>query len=326
MNATSRNKDRSSAAKARPANADKGSGAAPAVSRPLAGGARRRGLLGAALVAFVIGGTAYAWNRWGNEISSRPEYVLQPEGVEITSPPDWVRADVRAEVIRDGGLAGLSILDRQLTVKVAQAFSAHSWVENVSRVSKKKDRQARVIVELNYRKPVAMVEVVMDNQPGLLPIDAAGVLLPPEDFREQWRDYLRIAVPQAAPVGLVGTPWGQAYVHEAARIAAIFQDVWKTCGLYRIQLVPSGSENSTHIQPTFELHSRGGATVVWGRAPDLHSEADVKSAAGKVAAVLQYVQANGSLETANAQTRLDLREPAAATARTVSRLNQNLSP
>ncbi len=275
---------------------------------PLPGGGWRRALVGIALIVVPIGGAYYAWARWGPQIASGEDYVLKAESVQVTTPPSWVRADVRAEVIRDGGLTGLSLLDPQLTVKVAQAFSAHSWVENVSRVSK--HPKARVVVELTYRKPVAMVEVVLNNQPGLLPIDADATLLPPQDFTaEQTRDYLRIAVPDAIPTGPVGTAWGQGNVHEAARIAAVFQDEWKKCGLYRIQLVPGATADSTRIQPTFELQSRNGATVIWGRAPDLRSETDRKAALDKVAMVLRYVEENGSLESASPTTVLDVRLP-----------------
>jgi hypothetical protein len=276
---------------------------------------------GVVLIVALMGSACYAWHRWGSSITAGSDYVLQAEQVQITPPPSWIRADVRAEVVRDGALAGVSILDRQLTVKVAQAFAMHSWVEQVSRVSK--HHPARVTVELIYRKPVAMVEVVHNQRPGLLPIDADGVLLPPQDFcddegnpLEQMRDYLRIAVPHATPIGPVGTAWGQAEVHEAARIAAVFRESWKHCGLYRIQLVPSGSPDSTRIQPVFELHSRSGAAVIWGRAPDSRNDADTKTALAKVTAVLQYVQTHGSLEAAPPGIHLDLRPTATPAART----------
>jgi hypothetical protein len=282
---------------------------------PLPGAAWRQALIGLALVALPIGGAYYAWDRWGDQITADGDYVLRAESVQVTPPPAWVRADVRADVVRDGGLTGLSLLDPQLTVKVFQAFSAHSWVENVSRVSKgPPDSPARVVVEMTYRKPVAMVEVVLNGQPGLLPVDGDAILLPPHDFTaDQTREFLRIAVPHATPSGPVGTAWGQSEVHEAARIAVLFQDVWKKCGLYRIQLVPVGAADSTQIVPTFELQSRSGASVIWGRAPDLRNETDAKTALAKVASVLKHVEINGSLETAPATTTLDVRVPHSGT-------------
>jgi hypothetical protein len=93
----------------------------------------------------------------------------------------------------------------------------------------------------------------------------------------------------------------------------VFQDVWEKCGLYRIQLVPLGTADSTQIVPTFELQSRSGASVIWGRAPDLRNETEFKTAIAKVASVLKFVEANGSLETAPATTTLDVRVPHSGT-------------
>jgi hypothetical protein len=85
------------------------------------------------------------------------------------------------------------------------------------------------------------------------------------------------------------------------------------CGLYRIQLVPLGSADSTQIVPTFELQSRSGASVIWGRAPDLRNETEVKTAIAKVASVVKYVEANGSLESASPDYDLDVRVPHSGT-------------
>jgi hypothetical protein len=291
--------------------------ASEAVARllPLPNAAWRQVLIGVALIALPIGGAYWAWDRWGERITAEGDYVLRAESFQITQPPEWVQADVREEVIRDGSLEGLSLLDPQLTRKVFQAFAAHSWVENVSRVSKHPPGgTARVVIEMTYRRPVAMVEVELNGQPGLLPIDSEAILLPPHDFTTaHTRDYLRIAVPHAVPTGAVGTAWGQTEIHDAARIAAVFQEVWKKCGLYRIQLVPLGSADSTQIVPTFELQSRSGASVIWGRAPDLRNETEVKTALAKVASVVKYVEENGSLELASPDTILDVRVPHSGT-------------
>lgn len=289
---------------------------------PLPSAVWRQVVIGVAMILAPVALAYYAWDRWGPQILEHGDYALRTDRLQITDPPYWVRADVAGEVARDGALEGLSLLDPQLTVKVFQAFAAHSWVENVSRVSKHPPgRAASVVVEMTYRKPVAMVEVELNGVPGLLPIDAQAILLPPQDFLpsphdpqvDPTREYLRIAVPHAVPSGTVGTPWGQTEVHEAAHIAAVFQDAWKQCGLYRIQLVPLGSEDSTQIVPTFELQSRSGAAVIWGRAPDLRSESETKTAVAKVASVLKYVQQHGSLETAPPETILDVRVPHSGT-------------
>lgn len=278
------------------------------VLTPLRHSTGQRALVILAMVVAVPVGAIYAWQRWGDRIAKGPEYLLRPENIEITvEQPDWIKSDVRAEAVRDGSLGDLSILDKQLTVKVAQAFAMHSWVEQVTRVSK--HYPARVVVELTYRKPVAMVEVwTPKNGDGLLPIDINGVLLPPSDFTaEQTRDYLRISVPNAAPAGPVGTAWGDSRVAGAARIAAVFEGRWKALGLYRITARQADPISNSSPPSTYELLTKNGVRVIWGKPPAADSAVEAKAALAKVAKLAEYVESNGSLESMTEATEIDLR-------------------
>ncbi|NLF72526.1 MAG: hypothetical protein GX575_26120 [Candidatus Anammoximicrobium sp.] len=267
------------------------------------------------LVAGLLGSVFYGWQRMGPQIVQGPEYELHPDQIQIPPPPPWVRSDIRAETVRDGGLTGLSILDRDLTVKIARAFSLHTWVEDVRRV--KKEHPARVIVELVYRRPVAMVEVTMNERPGLLPVDLHGVLLPPGDFSaEQARDYLRISLPDATPTGPVGTPWGDPRVDGAARIAAVLSEHWKQLGLYRIAVEPGEAAASAVGEVTFVLSARRGAQVVWGAAPPSASGADAKASLAKVERLVAYVEQHGPLDGLNPDVHIDLTQIGAADPRT----------
>ena len=278
----------------------------------------RRLLVVLLLAAGLIGGASYGWQRLGPQIRQGPEYVLQADQIQIPPPPPWIRSDVRAETIRDGGLTGLSILDRDLTVKIARAFSLHTWVEDVRRV--RKEHPARVIVELVYRRPVAMVEVTMNDRPGLLPVDTNGVLLPPGDFSaEQARDYLRISLPDATPTGPVGTPWGDPRVDGAARIAAVLLEHWKQLGLYRIAVESGEAAPPAAGEAMFVLTTRRGAQVVWGAAPQADSGADVKAALAKVERLVAYVEKHGPLDGLNSDVHIDLTQNAVADPRTASR-------
>ncbi len=278
----------------------------------------RRMLVVLLLLAGLLGGAYHTWQRVGPQIVQGPEYVLQPDQIQIPPPPPWIRSDVRAETIRDGGLTGLSILDRELTVKIAGAFSLHTWVEEVRRV--RKAHPARVIVELVYRTPVAMVEVTMNDRPGLLPVDINGVLLPPGDFSaEQARDYLRISLPDATPAGPVGTPWGDPRVSGAARIAAVLSEHWKQLGLYRIAVKPGEPAPQTAAEAVFVLATRRGAQAVWGTAPQADSRAEAQAAIAKVEHLVAYVEKHGPLDGLNADVHIDLTQNAAADPRTASR-------
>lgn len=285
---------------------------------PFFQGPYRRLLVVLLLVAGVTGGAYFGWRRLGPQIVQGPEYILQPDQIQIPPAPPWIRSDVRAETIRDGGLTGLSILDRELTVKIARAFSLHTWVENVRRV--RKEQPARVIVELVYRRPVAMVEVTMNDRPGLLPVDVKGVLLPPGDFSaEQARDYLRISLPDATPAGPVGTPWGDPRVVGAARIAAVLSEHWKQLGLYRIAVKSGELPPQAATEAAFVLATRRGAQVFWGVAPQADSVAEVQAAIVKVEHLVAYVEKHGPLDGLNSDVHIDLTQNAGVLPRTASR-------
>ncbi len=261
--------------------------------RVLTGSGRRVALVTGLIVLFVAA-SMLAWNRWGREVVDDPRYLLQADDVDVTPQPSWIGTSVKEEVIRDGGLTGLSFLDTQLAAKVRDAFAVHSWVANVTQVRK---LPGRVIVDLEYRKPVAMVEVTTEDRRGLLPIDASGVVLPPHAFTsDDVRDFLRIAAGPTKPAGPVGTPWGDERVSGAARIAEAWGDAWKEAGLYRISIErPPGSASSV---PVFEISTRWGARVVWGQAPG-RERAGEADAPAKIECLLGYVRTNGSLDVEN---------------------------
>lgn len=276
---------------------------------PFLQGGWRRTLAALGLVVLFLGTVVFAWHRWGPQITQTEEYVVLPENIELTPRPKWIRTDVKAEVIRDAGLTHLSLLDKQLTVRVAQAFAAHQWIERVKRVHKYKP--PRLVVEVEYRQPVAMVEVVTNGQPGLLPVDRNGVLLPPADFSaEQAHDFLRIAAADTAPAGPVGTVWGDPRVHGASCLAWLLQDTWKTLGLYRITTqLTTASNRATRSaeEPALELLTRRGTRVLWGPAPRADDSAETSAARRKISRLLAFAQANGTLDGDQPPREIDMR-------------------
>lgn len=269
------------------------------------------------LAVFFAGAFGYAWKNWGVLVKSHPRYTLVPDNLEITPQPEWIRSNVKIEVIRDGNLGTLSLLDPQVTLKVARAFGVHSWVASVRRV--RKEYPSRVIVELEYRRPVAMVEVVTNDQRGLLPVDAEGVLLPPREFNEsQIRDYLRVSAGNTLPAGPAGTPWGDPRVAGGAAVAAAFGSQWKTMGLYRIV-----AEESDRVLPgrspevVFSILTRDGARVIWGHAPGQETNTEA-AAQAKVTRLARYLEKHGPLRTGPGANDLDLRDAGGITVHPVS--------
>lgn len=266
-----------------------------------------RPLIIPAMIAVFIVGTVALWWKYGDSfVQSRPQqYHISLERTHLNDAPSWIKADVRSDVFHDAGWQEhpLSILEKDLTVRVAQAFEQHTWVAKVTKVTK--SSPATLNVELKYRRPVAMVEVDYQGQGGLLPVDGHGILLPPEDFTaEEAITYPRITVDYVGPGGSIGTPWGDARVEEGARIAALLVDDWARLGLYRIVAV--ANEQPTSIAPTsFELHTREEARVLWGHAPGKEVSQE-PLAEQKVEHLIRHAQQHGGFESEDGGIALNL--------------------
>lgn len=261
-----------------------------------------------AVSGLLLAGLVYLWRNHRDAALGGLEYQLTTDRIETTEQPLWINADVKGEVFRDAGWDEhrLSLLDPELTIKIAQAFATHSWIARVTRVSK--HHPARVVVQLEYRRPVAMVEVNLNGQSGLLPVDMESVLLPPDDFSsKQAGQFPRISVEDSIPAGPVGTPWGDPRVLGAAKIATVLGDAWHAVGLYRITAVHTNQPRMRAVEPTFELQTRGGSRIVWGHAPgqERSGEATATIKAERLAA---FVAQQGPLDTDAGPMHIDLRD------------------
>ncbi len=255
------------------------------------------------MVGVLFGAWYLAWGKVGDRVLSSDPYLVGLEQVQIVTPqPDWIRTDIRGEVFRNASMGGsLSVMDDQLTERIAGACSLSPWVAKVVRVTK--HHPAGVEIELVYRRPVCVVEVPGD----LLPVDEHGVLLPcgSRDFSaiEKSR-YPRLAGIGTAPAGMVGECWGDARVIGGAEIAAALGEVWYELNL--LQIVPS-SPLATGVaeEPTYTLLTRGGTRVLWGRAPGTSAPGELR-AAEKVARLQKYVQQHGMLDGVGGPQELDV--------------------
>ncbi|MCU0961440.1 MAG: hypothetical protein MUF48_15195 [Pirellulaceae bacterium] len=302
---------------------------------PLAGSGR--GVIGivVVLLLFVIG-TYVAWAKFGGDISRRSQYLLTVDSFEITPTPPWIRTDIRAQVMRDGSLSTLSVLDPDLTKRVVQAFELNAWVaEAVSARKRPGDTGPQVFVELRYREPVIMVRTRDPRWKGdcFWPVDTEGVFLPPEDFSaSQTRAYLRVEAGNTLPAGGVGMPYGDPAVSGAAKIASVLKEVWAEMGLEWILvrrelphdvaeppeplfvLLPLGAPidavaGRSAARPVGLTPSGVGdmtLEVRWGHAPGREAPGEA-SAAEKCAHLSQLVLQHGRLDRLPPSTLIDLR-------------------
>jgi hypothetical protein len=260
------------------------------------------------LVSLGIGGY-YVWRVYGDQILAQGGGRLTADSIHVSQPPEWIRSDVKSEAMLAGSLADLNIRQEDLTLRVAQAFSMHSWVAKVKRVSKR--HPDRIFVEVVYRRPAAIVEYENDT---FLVVDTEGVLLPSDNFTsDDAAKYPRISAADTAPVGPAGTLWGDARIHSGAQLAAALQRHWRKLGLYRIVAYRGQRDRTGRRIPHFELQTRQKTTILWGQAPgeELAGEPDTDH---KVAHLLELVRQKGSLDNASPDGAIDLRTLRAANA------------
>ena len=253
---------------------------------------------------------AVGWQRYGNQVVTDPRFQVTAEKLDITPLPQWIKSDIKSEVVRDGSLETLSLLDTDATLNINQAFAMHSWVAKVARVSKHASGQ--VTVELVYRQPVAMVVAQRESQSVLWPVDCNGVLLNPNDFTgAEARAYPRIVVSGLRPHPPVGTIWVDSRVTGATKIANLLSDVWQKTGLYRIATTDSGDPLSTGtVQYVLSTRNdiEGQAThVIWGYPPGEETKGEV-AADQKRIRLCEYVKRHGPLGKSPEISEIDLRD------------------
>lgn len=283
-------------------------------------GPGRLALIVALLVAVLGGGACLAWMKLRDRILGSPEYRLHYQQVEITPPPDWIHSDLREDVFRDPALDGpLSIMDDDLAERIARAFARHPWVAKVVRVQPL--HPASVQVELEYRRPVCMVEV----PGGLLPVDVEGYLLPGHDFSPgEAARYPRLTGVERMPIGPPGNRWPNAKVIGGAEIAASLGPAWEAMRLQRI--VPLAVDPAVaavggvvdgepirrkaprrSVEPFFALITRGGTRILWGYAPGAGAIGEL-TVEEKVARLKRYLADHDTLDVRGGRRQeLDVR-------------------
>ncbi|HVC98169.1 MAG TPA: hypothetical protein VND64_31145 [Pirellulales bacterium] len=267
---------------------------------------RRRGpraLVLATLAAGLLGAAGYAiWQSVREHVYRSSHYHLSLDDIIVTPRPEWIRTDIKSEVVRDASVDGpLSVLDQRLLQRLREAFALHPWVAKVERVAKRSP--ARVEVDLVYRCPVCMVQV----PGGLFPVDAEGVLLLTADFSPQEASrYPRLSGIPLSTAPPPGVRWPDERVLGGAEIAAALGDVWYEMELHHIQPTLDSTDDGRG-GPDYEVVTRHGTRIVWGAAPGA-DDSGRTAAADKVARLKHFFADHGTLEGVRGSQDLDLRD------------------
>jgi len=238
--------------------------------------ARRVGLGAVGVVLAAVGLAAFVWPRVAERVTGSDDVVLVPDAIELRGQAPWVKADIRAEALRDASLDhGLPLHDPELANRLARAFDMHPWVRQVVKVELR--HPAAALVEVLCREPAAMVGVAG----GLLAVDAEGVVLPSADFTaESAASYPRLAGIESSPQGPEGARWGDPTVEEGAALAHVIGPEWTKLGMSECRAVTISTADGQ--RRVWELVGADGRIVVFGSAPGRELDRE-PSAAAKIA-------------------------------------------
>jgi hypothetical protein len=146
----------------------------------------------------------------------------------------------------------------------------------------------------------------------LLPVDAHGVLLPPEDFTpEEALRYPRVSGLASSPLGPIGTRWGNPVVESAAMLAELLQPAaWQELKLHHISQ-QSASSGETPMTAVLQVETREGTQFVWGKMPGKEGPGEPK-ANEKLARMQKLANQHGGLDKVP-ETQRDLRQSVSST-------------
>ena len=254
------------------------------------------------LAAFIVLMVA-GWNHYADQFADRKEFLLSPRDILITTPPPWIQSNVLADSVDAAGLPDpLDLRDRDLTNKIASALEKHAWIRQVLKVVKQ--YPAKVLVEVEYRKPVAMVEVEYADEGamrrGLIPVDAEGTVLPPQEFSLiQANDkFPRIHIDLKRPMVSAGMKCDDARIIEAASIANLLLPYWPDLKLEKIVVKEDGGRH-------YELLRSDQSQIIWGSPPG--QELPQETIATHKVQVMLKKAAEAALTDSSPQASLDLR-------------------
>ena len=231
------------------------------------------------------------------------QYRLLTSRIEITPPPHWVPHDLVEQIKKKAGLPDeLSLLDKDITQRVAAAFERHPWVRG--RVQVRTSVPARMRIDIEYREPVAMVCVTNGAKSGLFPIDAEATVLPSSDFSPaEVAKYPVIENVVSPPRVSAGMMWDDVRLQGAARLAVLLKPHWTEFGLKSIR-VPARPE-AKRDDLSYQLGTAGGSRIIWGRAPGSRHPGEL-TAEKKIERMKFYLRHHGPFDSTHGPCEFDI--------------------
>ena len=227
-------------------------------------------------ILFILLASSYAWNRFKPHVAANEAYHLTPTSLTITDQPEFLISNVKEEVFTEIQEQKMSLLDTNVLENIAQTLNEHRCVEGVYTVSK---TQAGIIAEIEYRKPIAAVEVIDNGKSALIPVSQTCFPIDTLDLKRETIESL----PRVNLLGdssgriLSGTKWELSYLAEALSVVKLLKEKKLLQTVTRITMAkPVIAEIE---EPEFVLQMVSGHRVFWGKAVASSKEKDPRSAA-----------------------------------------------
>lgn len=264
-------------------------------------------VVAALLLASLSAAGMLAWKKWSPAIAGQERYLVTADRIRLNPPPAWLQKPIATEALEDAGLSeGLSLLDPDLAPRLCEALELHPWVHRVRRVEKR--YPARVEADVDYRQPIAAVQVRVDGpdqEYDLSPVDEHAIRLPAADLPRAM--LLRLPrVSDAGQLPLVGQPFEGPKMAGALALIRCLQGAWGELHLVSVVPVERPEIRSEEKFYLYDLISKGGTLIHWGAAPGL-APPDEAPAETKLARLRAYVDQHGPLDTIDAPRVINIR-------------------
>ena len=226
------------------------------------------------------------WQTHYDTLIDLPEYQLSSQQIQVNAGPAWVPTDLE-QAIYESYQEVPSLLDLHLIPVAVAKCESFPWVEKINRVEKV---DAGLKVDLTYRRPVGLVEILSSKERHV--VDHQAVLMDPKVMNSV-SDVSLLRISVAKPKLHAQSLWtvcDDQRIIDAAEICGLENASWGDLGCYRIvSWDPPGS--STNTQP-FEIWPRTarGTKVVWGSAPGKEKQGEA-SAVDKLQALKRFLAA-----------------------------------
>jgi len=133
------------------------------------------------LLLFVT--AIWAWGKYQHQIVPRTETGLTYDKLRINPPPAWIpegKQQLADAVYNRRDPQTVSIFEPNLVGNTANSLKTFGWIRDIRKIEKSRDGMT---VELDYRTPLAVVELNSQTQPNwkgpnLIPVDHQSCVLP----------------------------------------------------------------------------------------------------------------------------------------------------